>query len=159
MFTASWNGVLGPAREATRLHICTAWDAERGVLMASNPLSASAEAHAFLASDQPLASVSGDREESCLGSEARARDRAPSDANSCPVTPAWAWTRAGRCRFPLELAAGEARELCFVLGRGDSETRAYELAAHYVAPGGGRARVRGARTALGRDVRGDGSHA
>ncbi len=43
--------VLGPAREATRLQVCTSWDAERGLLLANNPLSSTADAHAFFATD------------------------------------------------------------------------------------------------------------
>ena len=126
--------VLGPAREATRLQVCTGWDAERGVLVANNPLSSTPDAHAFFATDLPVTSLSGDREELFGVGGSRARPsalerRTLSGHTGVGLDP------CGALHATFEVAPGEARELCFVLGYGQSQAHALELAARYVAPG------------------------
>ncbi len=126
--------VLGPAREATRLQVSTGWDTDRAVLVANNPFSASPEAHAFIATDLPVASVSGDRAELFGVGGSRARPQAL-ERKSLSGRTGVGMDPCGALQIPLELAAGEARELCLALGHGDSKAHAHELAARYVAPG------------------------
>jgi cyclic beta-1,2-glucan synthetase len=126
--------VLGPAREATRLHVCTSWDSERSVLVAHDPLSSTADAHGFLATNLPVASVSGDREELFGLGGSRSRPSAL-ERKTLSGRTGVGLDPCGALQIPLELAAGEARELCFVLGHADSKANALELAARYVAPG------------------------
>ena len=126
--------VLGPAREATRLQSCTSWDAERGVLLANNPFSTTPEAHGFFASDLPVTSVSGDREELFGVGGSRARPSAL-ERKSLSGNTGIGLDPCGALQVTLDLAAGEARELCFVLGQGDTKPHALELAQRYVAPG------------------------
>jgi cyclic beta-1,2-glucan synthetase len=126
--------VLGPAREATRLHVCTAWDAEKAVLVAHNPLGRTADAHGFFATDLPVASVSGDREELFGLGGSRARPSALERKNLSGRTGV-GLDPCGALQVPLELSPGEGRDLCFVLGYVDSKAKAHELAARYLAPG------------------------
>ena len=124
--------VLGPAREATRLHVCTHWDAERGVFLASNPLTSTPAASAFFAADLPVASVSGDREE-LFGGGSRARPSALerqilSGRVGVGLDPCAA------LQVPFSLAPGETREVCFVLGHAESQEQACELARRAIAP-------------------------
>ncbi len=126
--------VLGPAREATRLQLCTDWDAERSVLVANNPLSLTPEAHGFLATDLPVTSVTGDREELFGVGGSRARPSAL-ERKTLSGRTGVGMDPCGALQVALELAPGEARELCFVLGHAETKARAHELAANYVAPG------------------------
>jgi cyclic beta-1,2-glucan synthetase len=122
--------VLGAAREATRLQVCTRWDAAHNALLANNPFASSAEARAFLSVNAPVASVSGDREEffgkaGTLVRPAALERTALSDKTGVGLDP------CGALQVLVELAPGETRELCFALGHAESEARALELAANY----------------------------
>jgi cellobiose phosphorylase len=125
--------VLGPARESTRLSVCSHFDAERGVFLAENPFATSAQARAFLASSMPIASVTGDREE--LFGQGGSREHPSalergrlSDRTGVGLDPCAA------LQVLFELQPGESRELCFALGHAASEEAALELARRYTSP-------------------------
>jgi cyclic beta-1,2-glucan synthetase len=125
--------VLGSARDATRLHVCTHEAASRGVLFAHNPFAQNPQAHAFLAASLPVASTTSDREELFGQGGTRERPAALSRSklsgrHGAGLDPCSA------LQVVIELAPGESTELCFALGYADSEAAAGELARRYVAP-------------------------
>jgi len=122
--------VLGPARESTRLQVATHWDAERRVLLANNPFAQQPEAHAFLAANLPVSSVTGDRHEFFGSHGTRARPAALeritlSGRTGIGLDP------CGALQLALELEPGQTRELCLVMGHADSEAIALQLAARF----------------------------
>jgi cyclic beta-1,2-glucan synthetase len=126
--------VLGPSREATRTQVCTSYSSERRVLLAGNPFASSAEARAFLTTDQPVSSWSGDREEVFGQGGTRARPALLGRAELSGKTGV-GLDPCGALQLVIELAPGESRELCFALGQAESEAGALELAARAVAQG------------------------
>ena len=121
------------------------------MLVAHDPLGSTAEAHAFFATDLPVASVTGDREELYGLGGSRSRPSALERKNLSGRTGV-GLDPCGALQIPLEVPAGEARELCFVLGYAGNRATAHELAARYMAPGAVE-RIRRAGSGLGRPAR------
>jgi cyclic beta-1,2-glucan synthetase len=136
--------VLGPAREATRLQVCTSFDSARGVLLANNPFSLNPEARAFLAANLPVVSVSGDRQEFFGQSGTRARPAAL-ERTKLSGRVGVGLDPCGALQLSLDLEPGQSRELCLVLGHAASEAQALELATRFTDE----ANVQSAYEALG----------
>jgi cyclic beta-1,2-glucan synthetase len=126
---AEW--VLGPARESTRLQICTTWNAEKAVLLANNPFARVPDAHAFLAASLPVTGVTGDRQELFGQGGSRARPAALERTKLSGRTGV-GLDPCGALQISMDLAPGESGELCIVLGHAATEAQALELAARYV---------------------------
>ena len=125
--------VLGPARESTRLQVCTHFDSERGVLFANNPFAFEPGAHAFIATNLPVRSFTGDRQEffGAGGSSARPaalRRTQLSNRSGAGLDP------CGALQMSVNLAPGESAEICIALGLGKSEAEARELAIRFATP-------------------------
>jgi cyclic beta-1,2-glucan synthetase len=122
--------VLGPSREATRLQVCSSFDAESGVLFANNPFVGNHEARAFLATNLPVVSVTGDRQEFFGAAGTRARPAALERTKLSGRTGV-GLDPCGALQVSLDLEPGQSRELCVVIGHGASRAQAAELAARF----------------------------
>jgi cyclic beta-1,2-glucan synthetase len=122
--------VLGNSRETSRVSTATSWDAERGVLFASNPFSLFPRGRAFFAASRPVTSASGDRDEFFGVASSRKTPegllrtklsgRTGAGLDPCAVL-----------QVSLRIAPGERTEVAFVLGQGSSLEHAQALAAQY----------------------------
>ncbi len=122
--------VLGPSREATRLQVCSSFDAERGVLFANNPFVGNPEARAFLTTSLPVVSVTADRQEFFGVAGTRARPAALERTKLSGRTGV-GLDPCGALQVSLDLEPGQSRELCIVLGHAASEALATELAVRF----------------------------
>jgi cyclic beta-1,2-glucan synthetase len=125
--------VLGASQESTRLHVCSRWDAERGVLLANNPFAPNPEARAFLGASLPVASFTADRRE-LFGAGGSLARPAALERTRLSGRVGVGLDPCGALQVPLDLAPGEAADVCFVLGQAATEALARELAARYLAP-------------------------
>lgn len=127
---AEW--VLGNAREATRLQVSTRFDAEANALLAENPFATNPQAQAFLAASLPVTSVTADREE--LFGQGGTRERpAALERSRLSGRTGIGFDPCAALQVSLELAPGESRELCFVLGHAPSAEAAVALARRYTS--------------------------
>jgi cellobiose phosphorylase len=122
--------VLGPSREATRLQVCTSFDAENGVLFANNPFVGNHEARAFLTTSLPVVSVTGDRQEFFGSAGSRARPAALERTKLSGRTGV-GLDPCGALQVALELAPGETREVSVVIGHAASLAQAAQLALRF----------------------------
>jgi cyclic beta-1,2-glucan synthetase len=126
--------VLGVERGASAPYIITEIDEETGAIFARNPYNNEfAERVAFIDMSAPKSSVTCDRKE-FLG-------RNHSSARPAALRRAYLSGRTGAGLDPcaalqttLELAPGEARELVFLLGEGETVAEAREVMARYAQP-------------------------
>jgi cellobiose phosphorylase len=124
--------VLGEAREQTVLHVGTAVDAGCGAVFAGNRYSTDfAERTAFFDADaegtDPAAnSVCGDRS-AFIGRNGSLREPAALSQPRLCGTVGLALDPCAAIRLPLELAAGQTREIVFRLGAGATADEARQL--------------------------------
>ncbi|MET0414207.1 MAG: hypothetical protein ABW217_23050, partial [Polyangiaceae bacterium] len=124
---------LGNSRETSRVSTATSWNAERSVLLASNPFSLYPLHRAFFSASRPISSATGDRDEFFGMASSRERPdalgrRALSGRVGAGLDP------CGALQVSLRVAPGERTEVSFVLGQGSSEAHALDLAKRYTRP-------------------------
>ena len=124
--------VLGASREAARIQVCTHWDAESRTLLANNPFASSPQRQAFLTCTEPVATVTGDREELFGRDGTRSRPAALARKQLSGRT-GIGLDPCGALQVLLRLEPGETKELCFVLGMAESRPLARELSQRYSA--------------------------
>jgi cellobiose phosphorylase len=122
--------VLGTTRDATRLSVVTSWDAESGVLYATNPFASFSEGTAFLAATARVRSFTANREEFFGLSASRARPAALERGELSHRAGA-GLDPCGALDVRLELDPGESGEVCFVLGHAETRDAAKALALGY----------------------------
>ncbi|MBL8841037.1 MAG: hypothetical protein JNL90_05830 [Planctomycetes bacterium] len=124
---------LGPARAGHRRHVVTEFDAASGGVLARNPFQHDFKGRiAFAAASERPVAVSGDRTEflgrnGSPGKPAALRRSALSGDVGAGLDPCAA------LQLRVELAAGETREIVFVLGQGTSREHARELIARHAS--------------------------
>jgi cyclic beta-1,2-glucan synthetase len=124
---------LGNSRETSRVSTATSWDAERRVLLASNPFSLYPLHRAFFTSSRPISSATGDRDEFFgVASSRQHPDALGRSALSGRVGAGL--DPCGALQVSLRVAPGERTEVSFVLGQGSSAAHALELAKVYTRP-------------------------
>lgn len=130
--------VLGDLREKTATHVVTELDAT-GALMARNAYSIEFPSHvAFFDVDNAQRTLSGDRTEfigrnSSLGRPAAMSRQSLSGRLGAAMDP------CGAIQIPVELAAGESRDLIFRLGVGQDRAEATSLVERFRRNGSARA--------------------
>ncbi|MDF3068314.1 MAG: cyclic beta 1-2 glucan synthetase [Polyangiaceae bacterium] len=122
--------VLGPSREATRLQVCSTYDAAHGVLYANNPFVGNPEARAFVTTSLPVVSVTGDRQEFFGVQGTRARPAALERTKLSGRTGV-GLDPCGALQVSLDLEPGQSRDLCVVIGHAASQALAAELALRF----------------------------
>jgi cyclic beta-1,2-glucan synthetase len=130
--------VLGATRDASRCQVCTRFEREQRALLAHNPLASAPDAHGFLTVDQPVTSVTCDRQELFGPAGSRARP-AGLEREQLSGTAGIGYDPCAALQVLMQLGPGETRDVCFVLGQGDSANHALELAARYGSPGAAQA--------------------
>ena len=129
--TVEW--VLGNSREKSRLTVVTAWNEERKALLAWNPFSVFPEHRAFFLATRPVSSFTADREEIFGRSGSRVRP-AGLDRAALAGRSGSGFDPAGALLVPVSIEPGEALEIAFVLGEGQSLDQALALSATYADP-------------------------
>ncbi len=129
--TVEW--VLGNSREKSRLTVVTTWNEERKALLAWNPFSVFPEHRAFFLATRPVSSFTADREEIFGRSGSRIRP-AGLDRAALAGRSGSGFDPAGALLVPVSIEPGEAVEIAFVLGEGQSLDQALALAAAYADP-------------------------
>lgn len=130
--------VLGDLREKTTMHVVTELDGT-GALMARNAYSIEFPNHvAFFDADSAQRTLSGDRTEfigrnSSLGKPAAMSRQSLSGRLGAAMDP------CGAIQIPVELAAGESRDLIFRLGAGRDRAEAISLVQRFRRNGSARA--------------------
>ncbi len=118
---------LGPARPGHRHHIVTELDPRSGGVLARNPFQQDFKARvAFSAASQRPVAVSGDRTE-FLGRNGSPRDPAALRRVELSGNVGAGLDACATLQLRIDLAAGETREIVFVLGQGTSREHARDL--------------------------------
>ncbi|HEY6826176.1 MAG TPA: glycosyl hydrolase family 65 protein, partial [Gemmatimonadaceae bacterium] len=119
--------VLGDVRARTAMHVSTEVDAATGALFARNAYNSAFPGRvAFFDVDDSTRSISGDRAE-FIGRSGTLRDPAAMRAQRLDGTVGSALDPCGALRVGVDLAAGEARTLVFLLGAADNDEAARDL--------------------------------
>jgi cyclic beta-1,2-glucan synthetase len=129
---------MGDLRPRTAMHLVTEFDPKTGALLARNAYSAEfAENVAFLHTDDPGRSVSGDRAE-FLGRNGSLADPAAMARTRLSGRVGPALDPCGALQVGFDLAAGEEREIVFRLGVGRDGAEATHLVQRFRGPGSAR---------------------
>ena len=119
--------VLGPPREGEHLHVVTDVDAKTGAITARNPFNRDfADRVAFLASSEPVVSVTGDRR-AFLGRHGDVRYPAALRNAQLSGDTGPGLDPCAAMQVVVELAPGERRDVVFILGEGRQHHHAQQL--------------------------------
>jgi cellobiose phosphorylase len=133
---AEW--VLGELRHRTLMHVVSEIDSRHGTLLARNPYNTEFAGHtAFLDCSEAARRVTGDRAE-FIGRNGRLADPAAMSRARLSGKVGAGLDPCAAMQAYVELADGQEKEVVFVLGAGQNEPEARNLAARYRTVGAAR---------------------
>jgi cyclic beta-1,2-glucan synthetase len=125
--TAYWEWVLGEQRHKNTMHVATEFDPQNGAMLAQNRYNTDFEGRvAFVTSNQPVSSFTGDRTEFLGRNNPLARPAAMGRTRLSGKT-GIALDPCAALQSPLTLEPGEEREVVFVIGAGQNLEQARAL--------------------------------